>query len=180
MAQGFALNSGHAYEAIIAANKKEFDAHPEYYAVNNGERRTRGGDLKFCVSNPDLRKLVAEHAVRQLTANPKADSISMDPSDGGNWCECDDCGKMGGVSNRVLTLANTVAEAINALGLGPKYVGMYAYNKHSAPPTIPVHPNVIISATTAFIRGGFTFDQVVEGWKARGATVGVYDYLSVV
>lgn len=180
MAQGFSLNSGHSYEAIIAANRKEFDEHPEYYAVNNGERRTRGGDLKFCVSNPGLRRLVADHAVRQMTANPKLDSISMDPSDGGNWCECADCDKMGGVSNRVLTLANEVATALNALNLGPKYVGMYAYNKHSAPPTIPVHPNVIISATTAFIGGGFTFDQVVEGWKAKGATVGVYDYLSVV
>jgi len=180
MAQGFALNSGHSYEAIIAANRKEFDAHPEYFAVNNGVRRTRGGDLKFCVSNPGLRKLVADHAVRQIRANPRLDSLSMDPSDGGNWCECDECAKMGGVSNRVLTLANEVAAAINALGLGPKYVGMYAYNKHSAPPTIPVHPNVIVSATTAFIGGGFTFDQVVEGWKAKGATVGVYDYLSVV
>lgn len=180
MAQGFALNSGHAYEAIIAANRKEFDEHPEYFAVNNGERRTKGGDLKFCVSNPGLRKLVADHAVRAVKANPRLDSVSMDPSDGGNWCECADCGKMGSVSNRVLTLANDVAEAINALGLGPKYVGTYAYNKHSAPPTIDAHPNVVISATTAFIGGGFTFDQVVDGWKARGATVGVYDYLSVV
>jgi len=180
MAQGFALNSGHSYEAIIAANRREFDAHPEYFAVNNGERRTKGGDLKFCVSNPDLRKLVADHAVRQIKANPKLDSVSMDPSDGGNWCECAECEKMGGVSTRVVTLANDVAEAINGVGLGAKYVGMYAYNKHSAPPAVAVHPNVIISATTAFIGGGLTFNQVVEGWKAKGATVGVYDYLSVV
>lgn len=177
--KGFDLNSGHAYENIIAANKPEFDKHPEYLAQVGGERKPRG-DVKFCISNPDLRKLVAEHAVRHFQKNPKADSISMDPSDGGNWCECEACAKMGGVSNRVLTLANTVAEAINALGLGPKYVGMYAYNKHCAPPTIRVHPNVVVSATTAFITGGFTFDQVVEGWKAQGATVGVYDYLSVV
>ncbi|MCY3022621.1 MAG: DUF4838 domain-containing protein [Planctomycetota bacterium] len=177
--KGFDLNSGHSYENIIAANKAEFDKHPEYYALVGGERKLRG-DVKFCISNPDLRKLVADHAVRCFKQNPKADSISMDPSDGGNWCECEACGKMGGVSNRVLTLANEAAAAINGLGLGPRYVGMYAYNKHCAPPTIKVHPNVIVSATTAFITGGFTFDQVVEGWKAQGATIGVYDYLSVV
>lgn len=177
--KGFDLNSGHAYENIIAANKAEFEKHPEYLAQVGGERKLRG-DVKFCVSNPGLRRLVVDHAVRSIRNNPKADSLSMDPSDGGNWCECDACARMGGVSNRVLTLANDVAGAINGLGLGPKYVGMYAYNKHSAPPDIKAHPNVIVSATTAFIGGGFTFDQVVEGWKARGATVGVYDYLSVV
>ncbi len=180
MANGFTLNSGHSYENIIASNRAEFEKHPEYFAVNNGQRRTTGGDLKFCVSNPGLRKLVVDSAVRNVRANPAIDSVSMDPSDGGNWCECADCAAMGGVSNRVLTLANDVAEAINTLGFGAKYVGMYAYNKHSAPPTIRVHPNVIVSATTAFIGGGFTFDQVVEGWQRQGATIGVYDYLSVV
>ncbi len=87
---------------------------------------------------------------------------------------------MGSVSDRVLTLANEVATAINALGLGAKYVGFYAYNQHCAPPKVRVHPRVIPSATTAFITGGFTFDQVLTGWQAQGATMGVYDYLSIV
>lgn len=180
MIKGFDLNSGHAYESIIAQNKAEFDQHPEYFALQNGVRRTSGGDIKFCVSNPGLRQLVAAHAARVMRANPKLDSISIEPSDGGNWCECAECAKMSGVSNRVLTLANVAAEEINKLGLGDKYVGILSYNKHSAPPTIRANPHVIVSATTAFIGGGFSFDQVVEGWKAQGATMGVYDYLSVV
>jgi len=177
--KGFDLQSGHAYEGIIAANREEFEKHPEYYALVGGERKLRP-DVKFCIANEGLRRLVVEHARRTFQANPQLDSISMDPSDGGNWCECDQCAKLGSVSNRVVTLANDVAEGINQLGLGQKYVGMYAYNQHSAPPTIRVHPQVIPSATTAFIGGGFTFDQVVAGWQAQGATLGVYDYLSVV
>ncbi|HTN76494.1 MAG TPA: DUF4838 domain-containing protein [Pirellulaceae bacterium] len=177
--KGFDLNSGHAYEGIIAANRAEFDQHPEYYAQVAGERKLRP-DVKFCISNPGLRKLVVDHAVRTFQANPKLDSISMDPSDGGGWCECDACNQLGSVSNRVVTLANEVAVGINAQGWGEKYVGMYAYNKHSAPPTIKVDKHVIPSATTAFIGGGFTFEQVVNGWQAQGATMGVYDYLSVV
>lgn len=55
--------------------------------------------------------------------NPTADSISLEPSDGGGWCECDPCVQMGGASTRVVTLANAAAEAINELALGPKYVG---------------------------------------------------------
>ena len=178
-AQGFQLNSGHAYGHIIAANQAEFAAHPEYLALVNGQRLA-GGDAKFCVSNPGLRKLVVNHAVRQFTANPNADSISMDPSDGGGWCECEACAAMGGPNDRALTLANDVAEAINNLGIGNRYVGMYAYNEHCAPPSITVHSNIIISATTAFIRGGYSLDQIITGWQAKGATLGIYDYYSVI
>ena len=180
MAKGFDLHSGHAYDAIVRANRAEFDQHPEYFALIDGKREHRGGDTKFCIANPGLRKLVVAHARRVFEKNPQADSISMDPSDGGGWCECSDCAEVGSVSNRVVMLANEVAAAINQLDLGPKYVGMYAYNRHAAPPTLRVHPRVIPSATTAFIGGGYTFDQVVEGWQAQGATLGVYDYLSVV
>ena len=178
-AQGFQLNSGHAYEGIIAGNKAAFDAHPEYYSLVNGKRHA-GGDAKFCTSNPGLRQLVVEHAVRAVKANPGVDSVSMDPSDGDNWCQCEPCAKMGSISDRAVTLANEVAAAINALGLGEKYVGMYAYNRHCGPPAVKVHPNVIISATTAFITGGHTLDGIINGWKAQGATIGIYDYFSVV
>lgn len=178
--KGFELSSGHSYGNIWSANRAAFDAHPEFYAQVNGKREYRGGDTKFCIGNGDLRKLVVDHAVRTMKAQPALDSISMDPSDGGGWCECQKCKAVGSVSDRVVTLANEVATAINDLDLGTKAVGIYAYNEHSAPPSINVHSQVIPSATTAFIRGGFTFDQIVDGWQAQGATMGVYDYLTVV
>lgn len=179
MARGFMLNSGHSYGAIIGRNRQAFKEHPEYFSLINGKRRTKGG-TKFCTSNPDLRKLVVDDAVRMVKRKPGLDSISLDPSDGGNWCQCEPCKKMGSVSDRALILANDAAAAINKLGLGPKYVGMYAYNRHCPPPSIKVHPNVIISCTTGFLTGGFTFDQVVRGWQKQGATIGVYDYFSVI
>ncbi|MES2570459.1 MAG: DUF4838 domain-containing protein, partial [Verrucomicrobiota bacterium] len=167
------------YYEIIAANRGEFQKHPEYLAQISGKRELRP-DAKFCISNAGLMRLVVEWAEARFRAAPQRDSISMDPSDGGGWCECADCAALGSVSDRVVTLANEVAVAINALGIGPKYVGLYAYNQHCAPPRLEVHPKVIPSATTAFLTGGFTFEQVIRGWQARGATMGVYDYLSVV
>jgi hypothetical protein len=177
--QGFKLNSGHAYDHIIAQRRAEFEQHPEYLAELNGERKLRP-DAKFCIANPGLRKLVVDWAVERVKKSPEEDSISMDPSDGAGWCECGPCAEMGSVSDRVITLANEVADAINRLGYGAKYVGLYAYNQHCAPPKVRVNPHVIPSATTAFLTGGFTFDQVITGWQAQGATMGVYDYLSVV
>jgi Domain of unknown function (DUF4838) len=180
MAQGFALQSGHSYEALIAANRAAFDAHPEYLALVGGERKLRG-DVKFCIANPGLRALVVEHALRYFRENPSADSISLDPSDGDQWCECADCTKQfSTIADRVVTLANAVGEALDHANLGDKRIGLYAYNRHTGPPTIRVHPRIIASATTAFIGGGLTHDQVLAGWQQQGATMGVYDYLSVV
>ena len=118
----FSLSTGHAYDGIIRACREEFDRHPEYRALVNGERR----GSKFCIANPGLRKLVVDYAVRAVKADPRLESVSADPSDGGGWCECKPRAELGSVSDRAITLANEVAEAVNRLGLGPKYVGIYA------------------------------------------------------
>lgn len=179
---GIALNTGHSYGNIISKNKAEFAAHPEYFPLIDGKRRP-GTQAKFCISNPGLRQLVVNYALRTFEGNPEADSISVDPSDGGGWCECEQCAKMGSVSDRVTILANQVADAVNekfAAKYGTKYVGFYAYNFHSPPPTVRVHPGVIVSVATAFVRGGYTVDQLIEGWKKQGATIGMREYYSII
>lgn len=171
---GFDLRTGHAYDGLIGANKRAFDAHQEYYGLVGGKRTS----TKICIGNPDLRALIVAHAVRTFEARRDADSISMDPSDGGGWCQCDRCAALGSVSDRALTLANAVAAAVNRR-FKSKYVGMYAYSQHSPPPNIRVHPKVVISIATGFIRGGYTVDELIDGWAARGATIGIREYYSV-
>jgi len=174
---GIELNTGHAYGGIIRALKAEFDEHPEFYALVDGKRDMRP-QAKLCIGNPELRKLVVEYAVRQFDRDPTRDSISMDPSDGGGWCECDRCAKLGSVSDRALLLANEVAAAINDKYPG-KLVGMYAYNYHSPPPNIKPHPQVVVSVATAFLKGGLALDEIIEGWSRQGVTLGIREYYSV-
>ncbi|MFW6061108.1 MAG: DUF4838 domain-containing protein, partial [Phycisphaeraceae bacterium] len=172
---GFALSTAHSYQRIIRQHQDVFDEHPEYLALVDGERR----GPKLCIANPDLRRFVVqEYALAHFRDNPDSDCVSLDPSDGGGWCECDDCAALGSISDRALLLANEAAEAISERYPG-KYVGMLAYSQHSPPPSIEVHPNVLIKVQTAFIRGGYTFDQIIEGWQAKGAVTGVGDYYSV-
>ena len=173
-ASGFVLNISHAYESIIRQNKAAFDDNPQFLGLLDGERKSS----KLCISNPDLRQLVVNHAIKYFEDDPDRDSISMDPSDGGNWCQCDKCAALGSISNRALTLANQVAEAVKSK-FENKYVGMYAYNYHSPPPSIRVHPNVIISVATAFIKGGYTLDELIAGWSKQGATIGMREYYAV-
>ncbi len=171
---GIELRTGHAYDGIISRNKDAFARHPEYLGLVDGQRKS----TKLCISNPGLRKLVADDALAQLERDPSADSVSVDPSDGLGWCECEDCRALGSVSDRALTLANVVAEAVNQKRPGT-FVGMYAYSAHSPPPTVRVHPQVVISVATAFIRGGYTVDELMQGWSAQGATLGIREYYSV-
>lgn len=177
-ASAFTLHTGHAYGGIIRSNQEAFDENPEFYAKVDGKREHIGADTKFCIANDALRELVVAHAERTMRDDPARDSISMDPSDGSQWCECEDCAEMGSVSDRVVILANEVAEAINDLGLGDKYVGIYAYASHSPPPSpeVEVHPNLIVSISTRFIRGGYTAEELIEQWGARAAVLGLREH----
>ncbi len=164
----------------MLACREDFEKHPEYFALVDGKRTTNWGGQKFCTSNPGLRKTVVDYAIREIRKHPERDSISMEPSDGYGWCQCEECRKMGSPSGRATLLAGEVARAINELGLGEKAVGFYAYNEHSIPPAVRVPEHVIPSVTTAFLHGGLSFEEIVEGWQKQGASrIGTYDYLSV-
>jgi hypothetical protein len=170
------LRMAHSYGGIIRGLRAEFKRHPEFYPLVDGQRRPSKG--KMCIGNAQLRQLVVQYQMERLRANPSFDSISMEPSDGGGWCECSLCTALGSISDRVVVLANEVAAAVSR-EYPQKFVGMLAYNFHSPPPSIRVHPNVVVSVATAFIRGSLTADEIMDGWAKQGATLGAYDYYSV-
>lgn len=181
---GIALNTGHAYAGIISRNKAEFIAHPEYLAQVRGKPVDLSSPRavqspQFNIANPGLRQLVINDSLRLFEQNPDSHSVSVDPNDGSNWSDASEEQKMGSISDRVTLLANEVADAVNKKYPG-KYVGFYAYNKHSPPPSLRVHPNVVVSVATAFISGGFTVDQLIEGWQRQGATIGMREYYSII
>lgn len=171
---GITLHTGHAYDGILGRHAKAFEQHPEFLALVAGKRQKP----KFCTSNAALRRLVVEDALARFAAQPDLDSVSCDPSDGGGWCECTECAKIGSVTDRALLLANDVAAAVDKAHPG-RLVGMYAYNEHSPPPSIQAHPQTVISVATGFIRGGFTIDQLLDGWSAKARTLGIREYYSV-
>jgi len=169
---GLVIETGHSYDRFIRHNRKVFAAHPEYYALVKGQRT----GSKLCISNPELRKLFAEHAIQMLRERPKLDSVSADPSDGGGWCECAECAKLGTPTDRAMLLAGETAEAV-IKAFPDKHVALYAYNQHSPPPSpgVKVHPAVIVNIATGFIRGGWTMDGLIREWGKR-ASIGIREY----
>lgn len=175
---GITLNSGHAYDAIVNANKAVFNAHPEYYSLVNGKRRIVSQEIKFCLESPALIDLVSNYVVKQFQNNPNLESASIEPSDGGGWCECQHCTTIGTPSTRAVYLANIVAQKVRQNFSGKK-LGMYAYNMHSPPPAIDVDQDVVVSVATNFIAGGMQLDDIINGWEAKKAVLGLREYYDV-
>jgi len=171
------LHSGHSFKRIIENNQRAFDEHPEYLALHEGKRQ----GTKFCLSNADLRKLVVMWAVGRFENDPERVSLSIEPSDGSDWCRCGPCESIGGVSDRMVTLANEVAEAVNRRfqsRYGDKYITFYAYSRHQAPPTIKVHPKVVVFVATWFLRR-HSVEQLLNGWERQmDGPIGIYEYLA--
>ncbi|MCH5374254.1 MAG: DUF4838 domain-containing protein [Planctomycetes bacterium] len=174
MAQSRRIWCSHAWQSIIRDHQAEFDAHPEYLALVKDERR----GPQFCVSNPAVRKIATDWALDQLTKDPECDMVSLEPSDGLNHCECENCRRLGNVSDRVFGLANEVARAV-ARDFPGKMVGLYAYSDHCEPPSFTLESNVYVQSTAGFIRGRFTFDELMELWPKCCRNMGFYEYFSV-
>jgi len=177
---GLRVPRSHVYDKIVYRRREAFEQHPEWLALIDGKRAEiqRNGN-KFCISNPELRAFVVDYAIWELNRRPQNHGVSMEPSDGGGWCECEPCAEIGSVSDRAITLANQVAEAINEAFEDTKYVGILAYGEHSPPPSIDVHPNVIVTVANGFLRGGYRFEELLEFWGKHTQYMGVYEYLGV-
>ncbi|MCK5844030.1 MAG: DUF4838 domain-containing protein, partial [Victivallales bacterium] len=177
LASSFNIHAGHSYGGFIAHHKKAFAEHPEYFPVVDGKRK----GPKLNIANPELRKLFVDAKLKSLKTHPNAISVSVDPSDGGGWDESPERLTIGSgsPSDQAVFLANQVADAVK-LEFPEReiFVGMYAYYKHSAPPTIRVRDNVRILVATAFRTTPLSLRKQMRGWSKMGASLGVRDYLS--
>lgn len=174
MASSFRVNAGHAWQSIILANKKVFEEHPEYLALVKGKR---GGE-QLCVSNPEVQRLATEWALAFLEKFPDREMVSMECSDGVGHCECENCFKLGSISNRVFGLANHVAREVARKHPG-KMVGCLAYAHHSEPPSFALEPNLYVQLTAGFTYGRYTHDELLELWPQKCSNLGLYEYFSV-
>lgn len=183
----FALG-GHTYEAFNTAHRQVLEQHPEYRALVNGKRAPWSVITKLCVSNPELVALYTEDRLslfrRQVAAapdGPQSFAVSVDPSDGGGFCECDRCRSIGtgSASDQAFHLANQVAKAV-AKEMPGRRVSLYAYLDHAAVPTIPLEPNVYVSVIPeALQRTGLSSEEFIAAWRKRVSPLSLYTYWSI-
>lgn len=168
----FPVDCGHAYERYIPSSL--FSEHPEWFSLVNGKHQP----TQLCVTNPEMQRFLIEKILAIFRQEPQRAMLSIEPNDGGGYCECEKCRALGSVSDQVFYLANIVAKAVRK-EFPNKWVGLYAYAFHSEPPRFNLEQGVYVEITTGFRYTSLSFEEQVRKFRERGATLGVYDYFSV-
>ena len=179
-------SKGHVWQDIIRRNLDEFHRHPEYLAKPLDKVKPVL-KTKFCVSNKGLVDLVIKDRRKKLLEtikefgikNVKSRSVGIEPSDGSGHCECEECQKIGTVSNRVFYLANKVAIALEGEFPDVK-VTLLAYSEHSAVPSIDIHKNIFVTIVPYLFQHETMAEEFIGQWKSKVDNLQVYDYWGLV
>lgn len=184
--------AGHAGEDFNLRHKEFLQQHPEYLAEVGGKREY-SITAKLDASNPDAVKLWVDDRVAQFAKQrkespdtPYSFAVSVDPADGGGFCDCAQCKAKFAAptaqqfySNQVFYMANEVAKAVRR-DFPDGFVNLYAYADHSAPPTFALEPNVYVAIIPyGFNYSGLQPNDFIRAWGKKAARISVYDYWSI-
>ena len=195
---GFHIHPGiYHTQARILPHKTYFAKRPDFYALIKG-KRSGSRVCKLCYSNPDCVREVAKNMAAMLDADPQIDLISLSPTDGQMWCECDRCRAMDeeGVprdqskSRRSLLFYNAVAAELRKTHPKARIL-VGSYNVYNWPPkdaSIKADPmiDVIITHYEDYCLAHPVPDpacplnrryvQLIKDWQALGCRVYFYEY----
>ena len=195
---GFLIYPGiyHTQNRILP-HSRYFPKRPDFYALVRG-KRSEDGQCKLCYSNPDTVREVAKNMASMLDANPNIKLISLSPTDGQMWCECDGCKAMDekdvprdrSKSRRSLLFYNAVAAELRKTHPNARML-VGAYNVYNWPPkdeSVKADPmiDVIITHYEHYCMAhpvpgpacplNERYVQLISEWEALGCKVYYYEY----
>ncbi len=183
----------HAWGRLVP--REMFDAHPEYFSLNKGQRTAR----QLCTTNSEVARVAAQNLVERMAASDDW-IFPAGPNDGGGLCECDTCRALdtpdylepsSGLpccSDRILDFANRIAER-TARQHPDRMISFLVYSEYSRLPQKidRVHENVI--PMIAPIRrcrfhgpdhplcpSAQLLGDEIRGWAQRSRQIGFYPY----
>jgi len=175
--------------------KKDFEEHPEYFALVKGKRKAS----KPCYSHPDVVRRAIDYALKR--AEEGAKSVTVSAPDGLDFCECERCYAVyqGGLpfvdklalfarrpdgtlvcatSETIFRMTNEVARAVRAR-YPDVLIGVMAYSGYSHPPSFDFEPNVYVQITTSYRRTPMTLEEQIEAFGRKARQIGLYDYYHI-
>lgn len=167
------------------------ETHPEYFAERNGKRwpTPSGQGTQLCMSNAAIVDIAVAEARKALKNTPQAKLIHISQNDGGGlFCDCKYCHEInereGSVAGSLLYFVNQVAEKLEKSHPQVKVV-TFAYKETAIAPK-HIHPrkNVIVELCTDKhwmrpyqpIGDDPNFIKIIDGWKAIGTELFIWDY----
>lgn len=120
------LGGGHMTFCDPIPPKKYFAEHPEYFAMVDGVRR---GDLqRYCLSNPDVQRLVADDIIAKLDLTGGKGEFLFGLMDGRQGiCECPTCQALDTPTEKEAGLNNNIGTRFNA---AVRNIAAMVYAKH--------------------------------------------------
>ena len=139
----------------------------------------------FCPSPTDRRQLnpldmtviqrAISYAQSYLSADPSRVSVPVSPNDGRGWCWPEADTQL--TTDNVTSLALAVRDALRTSHPG-KFVTLYNYSTYSDVPSQPDLSGLHYEVATAFDETLLNDQQRVQGLFAKGASVGIREYIS--
>ena len=141
--------SAHTFPQLLSV-KEYYKEHPEYFALDTKGKRVKSPPGHFCLSHPDVARIVTANVLKWLEAQPECLYYYVGQGDGRSWCQCEKCKALDTVpgkvtTDRMLWFANKIARAVR-----PKYpdkrLVFLAYTAATgpAPKRVKPEPNVLI------------------------------------
>jgi hypothetical protein len=176
------VGGGHSYNALVPP-RKYFDAHPEYFALRDGERKT----TQLCTTNAQVIR-IATRTARGWARKFPGRLIGVGPNDGDLFCECDPCRKMvykpGNQYDRIVTFANHIASEVSREFPEARFIFYADYHSEGAPTRVQPHQNLVfwvVKWSTDRAHGinhpnVKRFKNAIANWSKYGNKVILYTY----
>ncbi len=132
---GSGPSRGHQFAKLVPT-AAYWEAHPEYYSLRAGERRSS----HLCMSNPGTLAAAEKFLTEHFTQNPQADGYPVALADGAQFCECPPCTKAcGGQARDIMPLylkfTGELFDRIDRKFPGREFqYGFYVYSNLMRPP----------------------------------------------
>ncbi|MEI6166404.1 MAG: DUF4838 domain-containing protein [bacterium] len=164
---------GHTYGRAIPLETYR-DTHPEYFALLGGKRLVDpDGMAQYCISNPEVQKLIFEDLISWLDAGYEA--VDLGQPDGFRPCQCDNCLKLFGTGSdwgeKLWIFHRTMAEQVAKARPGKKVILM-AYSLTDKPPKtfrkFPKNTGLAVSGTN---------EENLQVWRDYTVPAGFVAYI---
>lgn len=174
----------HTFDKLLPSSEYGSE-HPEFYSFFDGKRHP-GKASQWCLSNPDVLKIVEERLDSIFRADPDKRIISVSQNDGNfTYCQCDICKAIddyeGSHSGSLIYFINKLADRFP-----DKVISSLAYLYTMKPPKhIKPRPNVNIMLCSIDCNrevsltenaSGREFVNALEGWSRISDNIFVWDY----
>ncbi len=171
-----------------------FKTHPEYFPLQKGKRVCFDRSQR-CLTNPEVRKMVAEYIIRNVSYKASFTINYHDSTNG--WCECDNCRKYGTDASGKFSLSNYANRFVKEIAdkvykkIPEADMSFLSYSDYRDVPTIPLQfdkrlLNVYCPHQRCYVHSigdekaecNKFFRELYLSWKKLCPKMGIFDYYS--